>query len=225
MSLVVRNVSKSYQNLNHKIQVLKNINFEIQTGQLTAIMGPSGSGKSTLLSLLSGLSSPDTGDIIINGNSIHDKSETEKTLFRGQNIGIIFQQFHLLSHLSALENVTLPLQILENKKTKEQSLKAQSLLEQVGLKDRLTHRPSELSGGEKQRICIARSLITDPKVIYADEPSGSLDTATGKKVMDLFFEIILKNKKTALLVTHDKDLAQKCHEIYVLQSGTMCKEN
>lgn len=222
MSLVLKDINKTYPSGNTQIQVLKGLSADLKEGEITAIIGQSGSGKSTLLSILAGIEKPDSGEVWMNGVHFSSLNENEKTDFRGQNIGIIFQQFHLMSHLTALENVILPLQILGHSK-KESVERASELLQMVGLEKRMQHLPSELSGGENQRVCIARSLSTKPKIILSDEPSGSLDVQTGTKIMELFFKIMGDLKCTTVLVTHDLSLAQSCHQVLSLQAGQLCK--
>ncbi len=216
MSIQIQNLNKSYTINNEKLIILKNLNAEIQTGEVVAVVGASGSGKSTLLSLLSGLDVANSGKIIINNQNIFELSPIEMISFRAQNIGIIFQQFHLVSHLTAFENVALPLDILNRSYSKNDILDA---LDKVGLRPRANHKPSELSGGESQRLAIARALISQPSLLLADEPSGNLDTETGKKVMDLFFTQVRKQKTTTLLVTHDMNIADQCDRKLILKQG------
>lgn len=216
MSIQIQNLNKSYSLNSEKLNILKNLNAEIQTGEIVAVVGASGSGKSTLLSLLSGLDHADSGDITIQGQKIFQLSPQQMISFRAQNIGIIFQQFHLVSHLTAFENVALPLDILNRPYKSEDILMA---LDHVGLKSRAGHKPSELSGGESQRLAIARALITRPNLLLADEPSGNLDSETGSKVMDLFFQQVRQQKTTTILVTHDMALADRCDRKLVLKQG------
>lgn len=216
MSITIKNLNKSYNLNQEKLAIIKDLNAEIKTGEIVAVVGVSGSGKSTLLSLLSGLDSADSGEIFIQNQNILELDSKKMISFRAQNIGIIFQQFHLVSHLTAFENVALPLDILNRKYTNDEILIA---LDQVGLKPRSNHKPSELSGGESQRLAIARALITKPSLLLADEPSGNLDTETGKKVMDLFFTQVRKQKTTTLLVTHDMNLADQCDRKLILKQG------
>ena len=212
------NVKKSYGQASSRVEVLKGINLKIESGETLALVGKSGSGKSTLLSLMAGLDQVDSGEIWIQDKCINKLSEKELTLFRAQNIGIVFQQFHLVSTLSALENVLLPLDILKNPNALEIATK---LIDQVGLSHRSHHLPSELSGGESQRVAIARALATSPAILFADEPSGNLDEETGVKVMDLLFEMVKQTKTTLILVTHDMDLAKKCSRIILLEHGSL----
>ncbi len=214
----VENLKKSFKQTENTIEILKNLNLNVKKGDKVGILGQSGSGKSTFLSLMSGLDSPDSGDIIINGVSTTKLTEKEWTQFRAKNISIVFQQYHLVGHLTALENVMLPLEILgESEKTATE--RATTLLDEVGLKARANHFPSQLSGGESQRVAIARALITRPNLLLADEPSGNLDQETGQKVMSLFFEITAKYQTTTLLVTHNEQLAARCDVIYRLTQG------
>lgn len=212
----VENLKKSFGIGESRVEVLKGIDLEIKKGETVALVGKSGSGKSTLLSLMSGLDTPDEGKITIQDEDITNMNESELTKFRAQNMGIVFQQFHLVSTLTALENVLLPLELLKRDKAMET---AQSLLESVGLGHRSSHLPSELSGGECQRVAIARALSTRPAVLFADEPSGNLDEETGKKVMDLLFKMVSETNTTLVLVTHDPDLAKSCGRVIHLEHG------
>ncbi len=216
MSLELKNIRKSFRQGDLKVDVLKNLSATIFAGEVVAVVGQSGSGKSTLLSILAGLEKSDAGEILVDQKNISGLTEKEMTSFRAQSISIVFQQYHLVSHLSALENVMLPLEILKREEAKN---KAQTILSEMGLSHRLDHRPSEMSGGECQRVAIARALVVAPKILLADEPSGNLDVETGQKVMEKFFEIIQKHKITTLLVTHSESLAQRCGRILHLEKG------
>lgn len=218
--LKLKSLKKSYHQGSQNINIFENLNFHVEVGQRVAIMGKSGSGKSTLLSLISGIIKPDSGDISLDGVSYADLEESELNDFRATNIGFIFQNFHLVSYLNALENVMLPAKVCNIAKPKE---KAIELLKSVGLGHRLDHLPSQLSGGEKQRVAIARALIHNPKIILADEPSGNLDEETGNSVMDILFELIKKNNTTLILVTHSKDVANRCEKTYELLAGNLSK--
>lgn len=220
MSLQIENLFKNYQQAGQELSILKGLNCHIEKGEVIAILGQSGSGKSTLLSLLAGLDRPTEGRIKINQQDITHLSEEEMTQFRAKNIGIIFQQFHLIPHLTALENVLLPLEIL-NEKPQTAKSKAKEMLALVGLSHRLEHLPSQLSGGECQRVAMARALVVEPNCLLADEPSGNLDTETGVQVMSLFFDVVRKFKTTTVLVTHSQELASRCDRIFHLKNGVM----
>lgn len=218
--LKVTELAKSYTQGKRKIEILKGLNLSVEKGESIAILGQSGSGKSTFLSVMAGIDSIDSGEILFDDVTMTNLSEDEMTSFRGQQMGIVFQQFHLLPHLSALENVSLPLEIF-GVSAKEASDKAKDLLEKVGLEHRYDHFPSQLSGGEKQRVAIARSLIADPKLLLADEPSGSLDEETGVQIMELIFDLVEKLETTLILVTHNQELAKRCEKIYQLEHGKL----
>jgi putative ABC transport system ATP-binding protein len=216
--LQLKSLKKAYLQGSQKIEIFEDLNFHIEKGQTVAIMGKSGSGKSTLLSLISGIIKPDLGDISLDSVFYKDLKESELNDFRATNIGFIFQNFHLVSYLNALENVMLPAKVCNISNPKE---KAIELLKSVGLSHRLDHLPSQLSGGEKQRVAIARALIHNPKIILADEPSGNLDEETGIAVMDILFELIKANNTTLILVTHSKDVAMRCEKTYELILGKL----
>jgi len=216
--LALKSLKKAYHQGSQSIEIFENLNFHVERGERVAIMGKSGSGKSTLLSLISGIIKPDEGEIFLNDTAYKDLKESALNDFRATNIGFIFQNFHLVSYLNALENVMLPAKVCKVSNPKE---KAIALLKSVGLGHRLDHLPSELSGGEKQRVAIARSLIHNPKIILADEPSGNLDEETGNAVMDILFELIKKNNTTLILVTHSQEVANRCEKSYDLVSGKL----
>lgn len=215
MKISIENVNKSFIQGKNTIHILKDISLNVEAGEVVALLGKSGSGKTTLLSMLGGLEKPDTGNITIDTTNLYHKSESQLCDWRAQNIGIVFQQFHLIAHLTAKENVSLPLEILN----KEADAEAEMWLDKVGLKERMNHYPTMLSGGEQQRVAIARAMVTKPNLILADEPSGNLDVETGKKVMDLLFEIVKQNKTTMVLVTHDEELAKRADRIVHLVAG------
>jgi len=214
--LELKSLKKSYHQGAQTIQIFENLNFHVEVGQRVAIMGKSGSGKSTLLSLISGIIKPDDGDISLNSVWYKDLQESELNDFRAKNIGFVFQNFHLVSYLNALENVMLPAKVCKVSQPREKAMK---LLESVGLGHRMDHLPAQLSGGEKQRVAIARALIHNPKIILADEPSGNLDDETGNTVMDILFELINENNTTLILVTHSKEVARRCEKTYELIQG------
>lgn len=214
----VKGIKKSYGTGVSRVEVLKGIDLEIKKGESLALIGKSGSGKSTLLSLMAGLDKGDEGEVFINDKDLMLMSEKELTQFRAKHMGIVFQQFHLVSTLTAFENVLLPLEL---SKLDDAHNKAMNLLESVGLSHRAHHLPSELSGGESQRVAIARALAIRPAILFADEPSGNLDEETGEKVMDLLFKMIEETGTTMVLVTHDPDLAQRCNRVIHLEHGSL----
>ncbi len=216
MSIEIQNLNKSYSLQNEKLHIIRDLSANIKTGEVVAVVGASGSGKSTVLSLLSGLDTADSGTIRIHGTDICQLSSKDLIDFRSKNISIVFQQFHLVSHLTAFENVTLPLEIQNKDFDKEKIYQA---LDAVGLRQRAEHRPTELSGGESQRLAIARALISNPSLLLADEPSGNLDVETGGRVMKLFFDQVRRQKTTTVLVTHDLSLAGQCDRQLILKNG------
>lgn len=218
MILEVSNLNKNFETAagTESIQVLKDLNINMEAGETVAILGQSGSGKSTLLTLLAGLDSPSSGEILLNEQNMQSLSEEELSTFRAKNIGIIFQQFHLMSHLTALENVSLPLDLF---KDKDSNAKAQEALEQVGLGHRVDHFPYQLSGGECQRVAIARAMVVRPSILLADEPTGNLDNATGEIITDMIFDLVEQHKMTLLFVTHNEQLALRCGRQLRLNGG------
>lgn len=204
------------------VQILQDISFEIFANQIIAIVGPSGSGKSTLLGLLAGLDRPTQGSIRIHNTDITTLAETDMARFRRTHIGYVFQSFHLIPTLTALENVALPLE-LQGISTGES--RANSLLHAVGLEHRLHHYPIQLSGGEQQRVALARAFVTQPPLLLADEPTGNLDSATGARVIDLLWELHQQHGSTLILVTHDASLASRAQRILTLQDGMIVHES
>lgn len=218
MSLTLKDIRKSFHQGDTEVAVLKGLNVSIEPGQIVSIVGQSGSGKSTLLSILAGLERADRGDISVDSVNLSPMNEQQLTLFRAQNISIVFQQYHLIAHLTALENVALALEILKMENPKA---RAEEALRELGLGHRLDHFPSQLSGGECQRVAIARALVVKPKILLADEPSGNLDTHTGDKVMDVFFDVVRKHNITTVLVTHSETLAKRCQRTLRLEEGVL----
>ena len=218
MSITVKNLKKEFVQGGKKIEVLRDISFQIQTGELAAITGKSGSGKSTLLMLLAGLETAESGSIDVAGYELVNRTQNELTKFRGKNIGIVFQNYHLVPHLTALENVMLPMEIHG---LSAPEITAKELLDSVQMSHRFEHFPNQMSGGENQRIAIARALALKPKLLLADEPSGSLDTETGEVVMNFFFKVVRELKTTTVLVTHNNDLTKMCDSIFTLVSGRL----
>ncbi|MFC3161874.1 ABC transporter ATP-binding protein [Ciceribacter thiooxidans] len=203
------------------VHVLKGIDLAIDRGEAVGIVGPSGSGKSTLLMVLAGLERLDKGEIIINGAALHDLNEDALADFRGRNIGIVFQSFHLIANMTALENVAVPLELANVRNAFEI---ARRELQAVGLGERLSHYPGQLSGGEQQRVAIARALAPSPAVLIADEPTGNLDTETGRQIADLLFAKQTERAMTLLLVTHDPLLAARCSRQVKVMSGTIVED-
>ena len=214
----LENVGKTYKLGETQLSVLKGINLEIKPGYFVTIMGPSGSGKSTLMYLLGLLDMPSEGKIYLDGQDISDFSEDKLAELRGRKIGFVFQQFNLLQNLTALENVMLPMifqQVPEDKRKE----KAKKLLESVNLGQRMNHKPTEMSGGEQQRIAIARSLVNDPEILIADEPTGNLDSSTGKMVMEILTKLHKEQNKTIVVVTHDPNIAHYSQNVIHIQDG------
>lgn len=199
-----------------EVSVLKGLSLDIKRYEKLFLRGASGAGKSTLLYTLAGLEKPDSGSVIIDGKSLYDLSSTEQTIFRNKKIGYVFQNYFLMPDLNALENVTIPSMI---KGRNDDVDKAVELLEKVGLRERLNHRPSELSGGEQQRVAIARALINNPEIIFADEPTGNLDSLTEEELMETLINLVTENKKTLIVVTHDSKLAKLGDRQLVLADG------
>lgn len=200
------------------LSILDNLNFTILPGESVAIVGASGSGKTTLLSLLAGLDQPTEGSVTVAGHCISSQSEDQRAAFRAAHVGIIFQSFHLLPSLSALENVLLPLELLGKKGS---VAIAKTLLETVGLSHRLTHKPAQMSGGEQQRVAIARAFASQGEVLFADEPTGNLDHRTGQHIIDLIFKLNQEQGKTLVLITHDMQLAKRCQRCLQLFEGRL----
>jgi len=221
--LEATNLKKIYEIGKQNVHALDGVSLQVEEGEFIAVMGPSGSGKSTLLHLLGGLDQPSGGDITLAGIKVSLLSDQEATLLRRRNIGFVFQFYNLLPTLSAKENILLPL-IIDGKKPKEYEKRLQELLTRVGLSDRADHRPSELSGGEQQRVSLARALITQPKVLLADEPTGNLDSRTGNQVMELLGELSRELHQTIIMVTHDPKAAAHADRVVFLQDGRIREE-
>jgi putative ABC transport system ATP-binding protein len=219
--LSLQHVSKTYQSGSRKLTVLDQVTFSIQAGETIAIVGPSGSGKTTLLGLCAGLDSSSTGSVVLNGEALERLNEDQRAAVRSRDVGFIFQNFQLLPTLTALENVMVPLELKKRKDAKE---KAMELLEKVGLKDRATHYPTQLSGGEQQRVSIARAFANAPKILFADEPTGNLDTETGAMIENLIFDLNKEQGTTLVLVTHDLELAAKTQRIVHIKGGKIQEE-
>ncbi|SET32704.1 putative ABC transport system ATP-binding protein [Thalassotalea agarivorans] len=211
-------LTKSFQLPDHQLTLLKPTSFDVNKGETVAIVGASGSGKTTLLSLLAGLDLPTTGEVYLKEHPLHQSDEEERTAIRAKHVGFIFQQFLLVNSLTALENVMLPAELANMEDASE---KAKALLSQVSLGERFDHYPSQLSGGEQQRVAIARAFITQPEILFADEPTGNLDTNTGEHVTELLFELNKQHGTTLVLVTHDMKLAQRCERQLKMEAGQL----
>lgn len=214
--LDIKNVSKIYQSGNHSLTVLNDINFSITKGETVAITGPSGSGKTTLLGLCAGLDRASSGSVILSGVALDTLSEDERAAVRNQYVGFIFQNFQLLPTLTALENVMVPLELRGEKNSKSFAL---DLLAKVGLADRAAHYPVQLSGGEQQRVSLARAFSNKPALLFADEPTGNLDAETSEKIIKLLFDLNKDAGTTLVIVTHDLDLAARTNRIIKIKGG------
>ena len=217
----VENLTMQLRGGGHVVSILKGLNFEVLRKQMVSIVGPSGSGKSTLLGLLAGLDKPTTGSIWLNGQEITTWTESQLAHYRRQNIGYLFQAFHLIPTLTALENVMLPMELSGDATAKD---RARELLQAVGLQDRQDHYPTQLSGGEQQRVAVARAFSCRPPILLADEPTGNLDSATGQLVIDLLLRLHRDQGSTLLLVTHDPSLAEQTERIITLHDGTIASD-
>jgi ABC-type lipoprotein export system ATPase subunit len=216
--LAARNLHKTYKLGGRELAVLRGVDLELERGSFLALRGASGAGKSTLLHLLAGLDTPTSGEVYFDGVSLARLSGRQLAILRNRKIGFVFQAYHLLPELDALENVCAPARI-GRMPASEAEQRARALLQRVGLGDRLDHRPSELSGGEQQRVAIARALINDPEVILADEPTGNLDSATGREIIDLMCELHAERKTALLIATHDASVASRAPRVLVLADG------
>jgi putative ABC transport system ATP-binding protein len=217
----IKDVSKIYHVGNEEVEALNGVSLSIKEGEFVAIVGPSGSGKSTLLHLIAGLDKPSYGEVIVQKKDLAKTSDSVLSKYRNRTIGFIFQEFHLLSHLSILENVKVPLMFASHEEKASHEKKASELLEDLGLGERLHHKPHEISGGQKQRVAIARALINTPKIILADEPTGNLDSVTGKSILDLLKKIHKQKKLTLIIVTHDREIAKAAQRVIEIKDGKL----
>ncbi|MFJ5297790.1 ABC transporter ATP-binding protein [Pseudomonas sp. SLFW] len=216
--LSARNLSKVVPSTEGDLTILHELSLELNKGDTLAIVGASGSGKSTLLGLLAGLDLPSAGAVTLSGRNLSELDEDQRARVRAEHVGFVFQSFQLLDSLNALENVMLPMELEGRKDARE---RARHLLERVGLGQRLTHTPKQLSGGEQQRVAIARAFAADPDVLFADEPTGNLDSHTGERISDLLFELNQERNTTLVLVTHDERLAHRCRRLIRLEGGRL----
>lgn len=220
-AIKVKNLTHTVTANTGDLTILKSIDMEIKEGESVAIVGASGSGKSTLLGLLAGLDINTAGEIYLYDHAFSEMNEEARALLRGQYVGFIFQSFHLLPSLQAIENVMLPAELKGDKDARQ---KAEALLAKVGLSERLTHYPSQLSGGEQQRVAIARAFASSPKILFADEPTGNLDEGNGKIIIDQLFDLNHSQGTTLVMVTHDNELAQKCDRQLVMSAGQLVEK-
>jgi putative ABC transport system ATP-binding protein len=219
--LQAEHLTKTYRSADKQLTVLDDVSFSVNQGNSLAIIGPSGSGKTTLLGLCAGLDTPSSGAISVMGFKLNAMSEDDRAYLRNQYVGFVFQNFQLLSTLTALENVMVPLEL---RGVRDVASKARDLLGRVGLADRSHHYPSQLSGGEQQRVAIARAFITDPKILFADEPTGNLDEENAHSVTELLFGMNKENATTLVLVTHNLELAQRTQRILRMRGGKLVEE-
>ncbi len=220
--LTVKNLTKTYESGSRSLTVLDDISFSLEAGDTFSIVGPSGSGKTTLLGLCAGLDRATSGSIALNNILLDRLNEDERAYVRNQHVGFIFQNFQLIQTLTALENVMVPLELRGEKNVKDRSLQ---LLDRVGLADRKHHYPAQLSGGEQQRVSLARAFSNEPKILFADEPTGNLDEETSDKVVDLIFELNRESGTTLVLVTHDMELAGKTQRILKIRGGKLVSDD
>lgn len=220
-SLIADELSKSVSDADRTLTILDRVSLTIAAGQTLAVTGASGSGKSTLLGILAGLDTPSSGRLTVDGQSMFDLDEDERARWRAGRVGFVFQSFQLLPQFSAIENVMLPLELARRSDARE---RAAMLLERVGLGDRLKHDPRKLSGGEQQRVALARAFAPSPRWLFADEPTGSLDHATGQRIGDLLFELNAESGTTLILVTHDRELAGRCGRVVTLDEGRLVSD-
>lgn len=219
----LRDLCRTYRMGRGTVRALDGVTLDLETGEAVAVIGPSGSGKSTLLHLVAGLETPTSGEVEVDGRVISRLSEPELAQYRCRSVGFVFQDFYLQPHLDTVTNVELPLKIGRSRR-RERRLRAEAALEQVGLQDRARHRPRELSGGERQRVCIARAIVHSPSILLADEPTGNLDSQTGRGILEVFVKLWRERGVTVLLVTHNRELASMLARSVHLRDGRIVQE-
>jgi putative ABC transport system ATP-binding protein len=216
--LAAHDIGKKVSSPEGSLTILSGVSFSISAGESVAVVGPSGAGKSTLLALLAGLDLPSEGHVVLNGVNLGELDEDGRARVRAESVGFVFQSFHLVPSLNALENVMLPLELAGHADARGV---ARAIIDRVGLGERWSHYPAQLSGGEKQRVAIARAFATEPAVLFADEPTGNLDTRTGETIMELMFDLNRRSSTTLVLVTHDNSLAGRCERVLSLDAGKL----
>jgi predicted ABC-type transport system involved in lysophospholipase L1 biosynthesis ATPase subunit len=221
--LIAQNLTKSYTDTQKRVEVLKGISFEVSAGEAVAVVGPSGAGKSTLLHILGGLDKPDQGQVLLDSRDIYAMNDVTRAGVRNADIGFVFQFYHLLPELNALENVMLPVFIGSRGRIsmKEIHARSKAALDRVGLGPRLDHKPNQLSGGEQQRVAIARALLNEPKLVFCDEPTGNLDSKTGEEVIALLLSLSREKGRTLVMVTHDEGIARRCSRTVHMKDGLL----
>ncbi|MEY2624459.1 MAG: ABC transporter ATP-binding protein [Gammaproteobacteria bacterium] len=218
--LEARELSKEVSSPEGRLAIVQKVSFSVHAGESAAIVGASGAGKSTLLALLAGLDTPSDGKVLLAGEDLTTLDEDGRARLRAERVGFVFQSFHLVPALTALENVMLPLELAGRSDAKAAALEA---LDRVGLRERVGHYPRQLSGGEQQRVAIARAFVVRPAVLFADEPTGNLDTVTGARIADLLFDLNTRSGTTLVLVTHDRALAARCNRVWVMEAGRLAQ--
>jgi putative ABC transport system ATP-binding protein len=219
--LAAHGISKEVSSPEGTLTILDDVSFAVSAGESVAIVGPSGAGKSTMLALLAGLDLPTRGHVVLNGSNLSNLDEDGRAIVRAESVGFVFQSFHLVPSLNALENVMLPLELAGGEDARTAS---RAIIDKVGLSDRWSHYPAQLSGGEKQRVAIARAFATEPAVLFADEPTGNLDSRTGANIMELMFDLNRSSSTTLVLVTHDLSLAERCDRVLSLDGGKLVSD-
>jgi len=219
--LEAQSVSKQVSSPEGTLTILSDVSFQILAGESVAVVGPSGAGKSTLLALLAGLDLPTSGEVVLSGSKLSQLDEDGRARLRAESVGFVFQSFHLVPSLNALENVMLPLELAGQNDARKT---ARDIIGKVGLSERWSHYPAQLSGGEKQRVAVARAFATEPAVLFADEPTGNLDSRTGANIMKLMFDLNRSSATTLVLVTHDGNLAEQCDRILELDAGRLIRD-